>query len=102
MLEEGGVKLALTVRFLNININLNDHWPIADEEPTRSKSFPNKRISSFRFQDYLLLKDQIDHYHLESESSTFVVDQSPHLNPTNAVEWLPTNFSAFEFNKSNN
>ena len=49
MLEEGGVKLALTVRFLNININLNDHWPIADEEPTRSKSFPNKRISNFRF-----------------------------------------------------
>ena len=51
-----------------------------------SKSFPNKRISNFKFQDYLLLKDQIDHYHLESESSTFVVDQSPHLNPTNAVE----------------
>ena len=32
MLEEGGVKLALTVRFLNININLNDHWPIAHKD----------------------------------------------------------------------
>ena len=73
----------------------------SDEEPWCSKSFPNKRISNFRFQDYLLLKDQIDHYHLESESSTFVVDQSPHLDPMNTDEWLPTIFLAFEFDKNN-
>ena len=37
----------------------------------------------------------------ESESSTFVVDQSPHLDPMNTDEWLPTIFLAFEFDKNN-